>query len=93
MRLAKLTCYENIHPESKIANLKHVPPSFFTEPNTVSQYLPNKEAVCEKLVFPEGIDLSLVDSQIMPSEENVIQQTLHVEPDWIPWLFVGVCLI
>ena len=42
--------------ESKIANLLHVPPSLFTEPNEVSQYLPIKEAVCEKLIFPERMD-------------------------------------
>uniref|UniRef100_A0A8C6WAB3 TIP41-like protein n=1 Tax=Nannospalax galili TaxID=1026970 RepID=A0A8C6WAB3_NANGA len=49
--------------ESKTANLMHVPPSLFTEPNEISQYLPIKEAVCEKLVFPERIDLNPVDSQ------------------------------
>lgn len=54
--------------ESKIANLMHVPPSLFTEPNEISQYLPIKEAVCEKLVFPERIDPNPVDSQSTPSE-------------------------
>ncbi|XP_031243712.1 TIP41-like protein isoform X2 [Mastomys coucha] len=54
--------------ESKIANLMHVPPSLFTEPNEISQYLPIKEAVCEKLEFPERIDPNPVDSQNMPSE-------------------------
>nr|XP_036874745.1 TIP41-like protein [Manis javanica] len=42
--------------ESKIANLLHVPPSLFTEPNEVSQYLWIKEAVCEKLIFLERMD-------------------------------------
>ncbi|KAM7230034.1 hypothetical protein CapIbe_018751 [Capra ibex] len=42
--------------ETKIANLMHVSPSFFREPNEISQYLPIKEAVCEKLIFPERID-------------------------------------
>ncbi|EDM09332.1 TIP41, TOR signalling pathway regulator-like (S. cerevisiae) (predicted), isoform CRA_b [Rattus norvegicus] len=54
--------------ESKIANLMHVPPSLFTEPNEISQYLPIKEAVCEKLVFPERIDPNPVDSESAPSE-------------------------
>ncbi|XP_036058637.1 TIP41-like protein isoform X2 [Onychomys torridus] len=54
--------------ESKIANLMHVPPSLFTEPNEISQYLPVKEAVCEKLVFPERIDPNPADSQNTPSE-------------------------
>ncbi|XP_046286153.1 TIP41-like protein isoform X4 [Marmota monax] len=49
--------------ESKIANLMHVPPSLFTEPNEISQYLPIKEAVCEKLVFPERMDPNPADSQ------------------------------
>ncbi|XP_006735717.2 TIP41-like protein [Leptonychotes weddellii] len=49
--------------ESKIANLMHVSPSLFTEPNEISQYLPIKEAVCEKLLFPERIDLNPADSQ------------------------------
>ncbi|ELW67247.1 T-box transcription factor TBX19 [Tupaia chinensis] len=43
--------------------LKHVPPSLFTEPNEISQYLPIKEAVCEKLLFPERIDLNPTDLQ------------------------------
>ncbi|POI30362.1 hypothetical protein CIB84_005889 [Bambusicola thoracicus] len=38
--------------ESKISSLKHVPPSLFTEPNEISQYLPIKETICEKLEFP-----------------------------------------
>ncbi|CAO2637546.1 TIP41-like protein, partial [Lemmus lemmus] len=54
--------------ESKIANLMHVPPSLFTEPNEISQYLPIKEAVCEKLIFPERIDPNPADSQNTPSE-------------------------
>ncbi|XP_048968304.1 TIP41-like protein isoform X1 [Canis lupus baileyi] len=49
--------------ESKIANLMHVSPSLFTEPNEISQYLPIKEAVCEKLLFPERIDPNPADSQ------------------------------
>ncbi|KAG3288849.1 TIPRL-like [Ictidomys tridecemlineatus] len=49
--------------ESKIANLMHVPPSLFTEPNEISQYLPIKEAVCEKLIFPERMDPNPADSQ------------------------------
>lgn len=32
---------------------QHVPPSLFTEPNEISQYLPIKETICEKLEFPE----------------------------------------
>uniref|UniRef100_A0A8C2N329 TIP41-like protein n=1 Tax=Cricetulus griseus TaxID=10029 RepID=A0A8C2N329_CRIGR len=49
--------------ESKIANLMHVPPSLFMKPNEISQYLPIKEAVCEKLVFPERVESSPGDSQ------------------------------
>ncbi|XP_008065790.1 TIP41-like protein isoform X2 [Carlito syrichta] len=49
--------------ESTIANLMHVSPSLFTEPNEISQYLPIKEAVCEKLIFPERIDPDPADSQ------------------------------
>ncbi|XP_044517999.1 TIP41-like protein [Gracilinanus agilis] len=49
--------------ESKIANLMHVPPALFTEPNEISQYLPVKEAVCEKLEFPERMDLNLAATQ------------------------------
>ncbi|VTJ75967.1 Hypothetical predicted protein [Marmota monax] len=49
--------------ESKIANLMHVPPSLFTEPNEISQCLPIKEAVSEKLVFPERMDPNPADSQ------------------------------
>ncbi|XP_009435584.1 TIP41-like protein isoform X2 [Pan paniscus] len=49
--------------ESKISSLMHVPPSLFTEPNEISQYLPIKEAVCEKLIFPERIDPNPADSQ------------------------------
>ncbi|KAM9691818.1 TIP41-like protein isoform 3-T3 [Dama dama] len=49
--------------ESKIANLMHVSPSLFTEPNEISQYLPIKEAVCEKLIFPERIDPRPADSK------------------------------
>ena len=49
--------------DSKMANLTHVPPSLFTEPNEVAQYLPFKEAVCEKLVFPERIDQNPTDFQ------------------------------
>uniref|UniRef100_A0A8C9Q4Z3 TIP41-like protein n=1 Tax=Spermophilus dauricus TaxID=99837 RepID=A0A8C9Q4Z3_SPEDA len=49
--------------DSKIANLMHVPPSLFTEPNEISQYLPIKEAVCEQLIFPERMDPNTADSQ------------------------------
>lgn len=42
---------------------QHVSPSLFTEPNEISQYLPIKEAVCEKLLFPERIDLNPADSR------------------------------
>ncbi|XP_043305771.1 TIP41-like protein isoform X3 [Cervus canadensis] len=49
--------------ESKIANLMHVSPSLFTEPNEISQYLPIKEAVCEKLMFPERLDPRPADSK------------------------------
>ncbi|KAF4788378.1 TIP41-like protein [Turdus rufiventris] len=42
--------------ESKISNLKNVPPSLFTEPNEISQYLPIKETICEKLEFPEKLE-------------------------------------
>uniref|UniRef100_A0A8C6W4X3 TIP41-like protein n=1 Tax=Nannospalax galili TaxID=1026970 RepID=A0A8C6W4X3_NANGA len=47
----------------KIANLMHIPLSLFTEPNEIPQYLPIKEAVCKKLVFPERIDPNPADSQ------------------------------
>lgn len=49
--------------ESTVADLMHVPPSFFTEPNEISQYLPIKKAVCEKLVFPEKVDPDPTESQ------------------------------
>uniref|UniRef100_A0A2K6ESC9 TIP41-like protein n=1 Tax=Propithecus coquereli TaxID=379532 RepID=A0A2K6ESC9_PROCO len=42
---------------------EHVPPSLFTEPNEISQYLPIKEAVCEKLIFPEKINPNPENSQ------------------------------
>ncbi|XP_052521360.1 LOW QUALITY PROTEIN: TIP41-like protein [Tympanuchus pallidicinctus] len=42
--------------ESKISSLKHVPPSLFTEPNEISQYLPIKETICEKLEFPGTLE-------------------------------------
>uniref|UniRef100_U3JT72 TIP41-like protein n=3 Tax=Passeriformes TaxID=9126 RepID=U3JT72_FICAL len=42
--------------ESKISSLKSVPPSLFTEPNEISQYLPIKETICEKLEFPEKLE-------------------------------------
>ncbi|XP_010394347.2 TIP41-like protein [Corvus cornix cornix] len=42
--------------ESKISSLKNVPPSLFTEPNEISQYLPIKETICEKLEFPEELE-------------------------------------
>ncbi|NWT36288.1 TIPRL protein, partial [Chroicocephalus maculipennis] len=35
---------------------EHVPPSLFTEPNEISQYLPIKETICEKLEFPEKLE-------------------------------------
>ncbi|XP_068117182.1 TIP41-like protein [Hyperolius riggenbachi] len=37
---------------SKISNLSHVPPPFFTEPNEIAQYLPVTETICERLEFP-----------------------------------------
>ncbi|KAK9402299.1 TIP41-like [Crotalus adamanteus] len=40
--------------ESKISNLKHIPPTLFTDPNEIAQYLPVKENICEKLEFPEN---------------------------------------
>ncbi|KAM3836850.1 TIP41-like protein isoform 1-T1 [Vipera latastei] len=40
--------------ESKISNLKHIPPTLFTDPNEIAQYLPVKESICEKLEFPEN---------------------------------------
>lgn len=69
MRLTRPTCYKNIHHESKIANLIHVSPSFFMESNEISYYLPIKEAVCEKLIFPERIDHNSTDSQENASVE------------------------
>ncbi|NXP84035.1 TIPRL protein, partial [Passerina amoena] len=42
--------------ESKISSLKNVPPSLLTEPNEISQYLPIKETICEKLEFPEKLE-------------------------------------
>uniref|UniRef100_W5MCN2 TIP41-like protein n=2 Tax=Lepisosteus oculatus TaxID=7918 RepID=W5MCN2_LEPOC len=39
--------------ESKISDLQHVPPAFYTDPNEISQYLPLKLLECEKLAFPE----------------------------------------
>ncbi|XP_066428169.1 TIP41-like protein isoform X1 [Molothrus aeneus] len=42
--------------ESKISSLKNVPPTLFTEPNEISQYLPIKETICEKLEFPEKLE-------------------------------------
>ncbi|XP_036129069.1 TIP41-like protein isoform X1 [Molossus molossus] len=49
--------------ESRIANLMQVPPSLFTEPNEISQHLPIKEAVCEKLLFPERMDQNTANLQ------------------------------
>ena len=40
----------------------HALPSF-TEPSEVVQCLPIKEAVCEKLIFPERMDRNPTDSQ------------------------------
>lgn len=70
------TCYENIHHESKIFNLMHVSPPLFMDPNEISQYLPIKEAVCEKLIFPDRIDHNSTDSQEnTPVEKNVMYHT------------------
>uniref|UniRef100_A0A8C2LKV5 TIP41-like protein n=1 Tax=Cricetulus griseus TaxID=10029 RepID=A0A8C2LKV5_CRIGR len=52
----------------KVANLMHVPLFLFMEPNEISQYLSIKEAVCEKLVFPERVDSSPADSESTPLE-------------------------
>ncbi|XP_041935314.1 TIP41-like protein [Alosa pseudoharengus] len=38
--------------ESKISELKHVPPALYTDPNEVAQYLPLRLTECEKLDFP-----------------------------------------
>uniref|UniRef100_F6YE97 TIP41-like protein n=1 Tax=Equus caballus TaxID=9796 RepID=F6YE97_HORSE len=48
---------------------EHVSPSLFTEPNEISQYLPIKEAVCEKLVFPERIP-ERIDSNPADSQDS-----------------------
>ncbi|XP_018610701.1 TIP41-like protein [Scleropages formosus] len=39
--------------ESKISELKHVPPPLYTDPNEIAQHLPLRLTVCEKLEFPE----------------------------------------
>ncbi|XP_028839151.1 TIP41-like protein [Denticeps clupeoides] len=41
--------------ESKISTLQHVPPSLYTDPNEIAQYLPLKLTQCEKLEFPEKV--------------------------------------
>ncbi|KAG8515800.1 TIP41-like protein [Galemys pyrenaicus] len=51
------------HGVSSLSVKIHVSPSLFTEPNEISQYLPIKEVVCEKLLFPERIDSNPADSQ------------------------------
>lgn len=38
--------------ESKISELKHVPPALYTDPNEITQYLPLRFTECEKLEFP-----------------------------------------
>lgn len=38
--------------ESKISELKHVPPPMYTDPNEIAQYLPLRFTECEKLDFP-----------------------------------------
>lgn len=49
--------------EGKIANLTCVSPSLFGKLNEISQYLPIKETVCEKLIFPGRTDHNPADSQ------------------------------
>uniref|UniRef100_A0A8C6RHS9 TIP41-like protein n=1 Tax=Nannospalax galili TaxID=1026970 RepID=A0A8C6RHS9_NANGA len=53
--------------ESKIANLMHVPPSLFTEPNKIAQYLPIKEAVCENSVYVSAVAMILINREALPS--------------------------
>lgn len=66
--------------ESKIAHLMHLPPSFM-EPSEVAQYLLIKEAVCEKLVFPERTDHTPHSPKNAPVEQNVTYHMLTVESD------------
>ncbi|XP_007899520.1 TIP41-like protein [Callorhinchus milii] len=42
--------------ESKMSSLENIPPSLYTDPNEISQYLPLKYLLCEKLEFPPGVD-------------------------------------
>lgn len=46
--------------ESYISALQNVPQYLFTDPNEISQYLPLKQLICEKLEFPEDVDNSTV---------------------------------
>uniref|UniRef100_UPI00398E42F0 TIP41-like protein n=1 Tax=Pristiophorus japonicus TaxID=55135 RepID=UPI00398E42F0 len=46
--------------ESNISALQNVPQYLFTDPNEISQYLPLKQLICEKLEFPEGVDNNTV---------------------------------
>ncbi|XP_059824207.1 TIP41-like protein [Hypanus sabinus] len=46
--------------ESYISALQNVPQYLFTDPNEISQYLPLKQLICEKLEFPEGVDNNTV---------------------------------
>ncbi|XP_005993451.1 TIP41-like protein [Latimeria chalumnae] len=52
--------------ESKVADLKHVPPPLYTEPNEISQYLPLRLMVCEKLELPSGVDGASESSGTQP---------------------------
>ena len=62
-QLTRPTCYENVHHESRTAQLIHVLPSFFTEPSGVAQYVPIKQAAREKLIFAGRIYHNPTDSQ------------------------------
>ncbi|XP_067848950.1 TIP41-like protein [Heptranchias perlo] len=46
--------------ESNVSALQTVPQYLFTDPNEISQYLPLKQLICEKLEFPEGVDNNTV---------------------------------
>lgn len=40
--------------ESNMADLQHIPPAVYTDPNEIAPHLPLRLTECEKLEFPEG---------------------------------------
>lgn len=54
----------------------HVSPPLFMEPNEIPRYLPIKEAVCEKLIFPDRIDHNSTDSQ----ENTAVEKNVMCHP-------------